>query len=59
MVDAIYIDITELKDLVGSLATAVELDFMSRDHAKLIWRKYLKASGWDIAEPQSKKESNI
>ncbi len=53
--EPIYIEIDELKDLVDSLAKAVEMDFMSRDHAKLIWRKYLKASGMDL-EVQPKKE---
>lgn len=56
--EPIYIEVSELRDLVSSLATAVELDFMSRDHAKLIWRKYLKASGMDINDSQAKKEVN-
>lgn len=53
--EPIYIEISELKDLVDSLSKAVECDFMSRDHAKLIWRKYLKVSGMDL-EVQPKKE---
>lgn len=46
----------ELKILVDALATAVEMDFMAREHAKLVWRKLLSRSNLDII--QTKGEVN-
>lgn len=46
----------ELKTLVDALSVAVQSDFMAREHAKLIWRKLLGASGLDVT--QIKKEVN-
>lgn len=46
--------VEELKSLSEALSIAVKMDFMAREHAKLIWRKLLGASGIDVS--QIKKE---
>jgi hypothetical protein len=43
-----------LSNLSNSLSVAVTMGFMSREHAAVIWKKWLSASGLDIPKSQSK-----
>ena len=53
------VTIEELSLMGGALAMAVNMDFMSRDHGKIIWRKLLKLSNLDIKSKKKEKDDTI
>jgi hypothetical protein len=43
-----------LFNMSQSLATAVQLGFMSREHGAVVWKSVLEDSGLDVAKPTAK-----
>lgn len=42
---------TDILNMVNALAVARQAEFMSREHAALIWKSILKASRYDVPKP--------
>lgn len=47
---------TNLFNLANALAVARQAEFMSREHAKDVWRKFLSESGLDVVKKPAKTE---